>query len=1059
MRYLHTFRPLPTLLLLLPFLLAALNAAPRETLTAEWDFSRQPQASLDGRFTGTFRGETKVSDGLLMMAPGFADKGEGLILDKTYPELTPAAGFRLEITFQHHATLRQQQPQQLLWDNKYLLAGNYPNAQGNHAGLAVALTHQGGDAFVPTVWLGIGTSTKICTGKSVSLPTGKPHTLHISYNGINRLDIALNGTLNSSFTFADGGPLAPAIRPTVIGDRYGSTHNRFDGGIARIKLFTYPPEMLTLSLAGRAAFVRSESGATLNLQIANLSQAELSEVALQVTHAGADSPLLTPVRMNLGALPAGGRQTLSLPVETRLTPGRYPLEISVSARTPDGETSQTSQFHLSIGPQLPPDSMPVLMWGGGSPVETVREHGFTHDLGGFAAQVLYSTNLDDTALAIQNSLDEYVTAGIRRASYFTLAHDKKLTEKFPRLRRDGSLVPNNAEASHPEYQAILAETAAKTALIIKDHPGCDALLINSEVRDSTAPSFGQTEPAAFHAFAGYPIPETVMTKTAPHYTRIKDFPIGRVISPDHPLLVFYRWFWKEGDGWNTVQTKVNNAYHHEIKRPFWTFFDPTVRVPPVWGSGGNVDFVSHWTYAYPDPLRTGSVTDELRAMADGCPGQQVMSMTQVICYRSQTAPQNRNPDPLPQWAKEQPDATFISIPPDSLRASIWAKISRQVQGIMFHGSGSLWGTPNIGSYTTTNTDTAVMLKKVLTEVVHPLGPTLKRIPERSPEVAILHSFAASVFASRGTWGWQGWLLDAHLLLQWANLSPAVIYEEKILRDGLGDLKVLCLFHCDVLTTPVFDAIRAFQARGGILVADEFLVPGLVPDIQLKAFTRQSAADQDKAALQELAAELRRQLDPLYRAYTDAGNPDLVTRVRSYGQADYLFVINDRRTFGDYLGPWKLTMEKGLPNRGSVTVRRGNTRAAYDLVTHQPVPFVCRQGVTSLNLDFSTNDGRLILLLDHPLPKLQARWSDSRQQSVTISMRRPFGRVSRALYPIRIEVLDPAGKPLDGSGHACAVDGSYHFPLDLPRNAQPGLWKVRVTELAARQQVELPFTLP
>ncbi|MDD4097193.1 MAG: laminin G domain-containing protein [Lentisphaeria bacterium] len=1043
--------------LLLPLLLAVLaTAAPRETLVAEWDFSRGVTASADGRFTGTLRGATKVVDGLLLMAPGYEDKGEGLLLDKVYPELTPAEGFRLEITFQHRLELRTEQPQQLLWDNKYLLAGNYQNAKGNHDGFAVALVHGGGDAFTPYVWLGLGTSTKVCAGTKVSLPLGQPHTITVAYNGASRLEVSVNGAPNKSFTFTEGGPLSPAIRPTVIGDRCGSTHNRFDGGIARVRLTTYPMESLTLTLPGRAAFVRGEEGAALTLLVTNQGKADLHGVAMAVAFSEQLAGILPSRRIIVGDLAAKERRAISLPVETRLRPGKYPFAATLTANDAQGEVTLAGNFEYTVGPQLPPDSMPVLMWGGGSPLEVVLDHGFTHDLGGFASRVLRSTDLADTAFAVQRTLDEYVATGLRRSSYFTLAHDKALTEQFPRRRRDGSVVPRNAEASNPEYQAILGDTAEKTAQIIKDHPGCDALLINSEVRDSTAPSFGAVEPAAFQAFAGFPIPDEVMTKSAPHYSRVMDFPLGRVISPDHRLLVFYRWFWKQGDGWNPVQTLVNNAYHKHISRPFWTFFDPTVRVPPVWGSGGNVDYVSHWTYAYPDPLRTGSVTDELRAMADGRPGQDVMSMTQIICYRSATAPQSRNPDPTPAWALEQPDAKFISLPPDSLRASIWAKISRRVQGIMFHGSGSLWGAPSIGSYFNTNPETAVMLKKVIGDVVKPLGPTLKRIPERSPEVAILHSFASSVFAGRGTWGWQGWLLDAHLMLQWANLAPAVVYEEKLLRDGFGDLKVLCLFHCDVLTAPVYEAIKAFQAKGGIIVADECLVPGIVPDILVKSYKRQPEAEPAKAELQAMAAELRRQLDPYYRAYADASNPDLVTRVRTYGQADYLFVINDHRTYGDYLGPWKLTMEKGLPNRGAVTVRRGDVKSAFDLVAHCPVPFVCKRGVTTLDVDFSTNDGRLILLLDHDLPKLRAAWTADRKVKVT--MARGRGQVSKALYPIRIDVVDPDGKVMDGSGHACAVDGDYLFAPAQALNDQPGVWKVRVTELASNQQVELTFAV-
>ena len=62
----------------------------------------------------------------------------------------------------------------------------------------------------------------------------------------------------------------------------------------------------------------------------------------------------------------------------------------------------------------------------------------------------------------------------------------------------------------------------------------------------------------------------------------------------------------------------------------------------------------------------------------------------------------------------------------------------------------------------------------------------------------------------------------------------------------------------------------------------------------------------------------------------------MTRCRRYGTTDYLFAINDRREFGDYVGQHGLVMENGLPSEAVLTVRRpGGT--VYDLVDHRVVP--------------------------------------------------------------------------------------------------------------------------
>ena len=38
------------------------------------------------------------------------------------------------------------------------------------------------------------------------------------------------------------------------------------------------------------------------------------------------------------------------------------------------------------------------------------------------------------------------------------------------------------------------------------------------------------------------------------YYFFEGFPKSRVIPDDHPLLRYYQWYWKYGDGWNGLNT-------------------------------------------------------------------------------------------------------------------------------------------------------------------------------------------------------------------------------------------------------------------------------------------------------------------------------------------------------------------------------------------------------------------------------------------------------------------------------------------------------------------------
>src|SRR5690606_22104961 len=143
--------------------------------------------------------------------------------------------------------------------------------------------------------------------------------------------------------------------------------------------------------------------------------------------------------------------------------------------------------------------------------------------------------------------------------------------------------------------------------------------------------------------------------------------------------------------------------------------------------------------------------------------------------------------------------------------------------------------------------------------------------------------------------------------------PQIIYDETIDQKGLDQYKVLFLTDCDVLTQSVADAIHTFQRRGGIVIGDDHLARAIQPDILLSTYKRSAVADQDKAALLKEAARLRTQLDAFYQRAVESSNPEVIVRRRRFDNSDYIFVANDHRTYGDYVGQYKLVMEKGLPS--------------------------------------------------------------------------------------------------------------------------------------------------
>ena len=262
------------------------------------------------------------------------------------------------------------------------------------------------------------------------------------------------------------------------------------------------------------------------------------------------------------------------------------------------------------------------------------------------------------------------------------------------------------------------------------------------------------------------------------------------------------------------------------------------------------------------------------------------------------------------------------------------------------------------------------------DVAVPLGPLFRNMPERAPEVAVLASHAAAILSGTAPWDWTTGTRRFGALMTLVNLDQYVLFDEEIERDGIPpSVKAILMPECEVLTKKTAEKLRAFQARGGRLIAAATLAPGLKADATLPNWSEaypnaknrggKEGADVD-CAMRAKAAEVKALLD--FPLYAETDNDAILISVRSYGSGDVVFAINDKRGYGDYFGPWRTVLDKGLPNAGEVRLRR-TAGAVYDLVRHAPVPFSSADGVTRIPVSYETSDGKALLVTARPLAPL------------------------------------------------------------------------------------------
>ena len=990
--------------------------------------------------------------GALESSPGFpAQDKDHSAHTASNPKLSPKGAFTMEMWI---STKPEFEPglRAFLLDKKYVDHTDYQwtLSEADKAGLRRM-----------TVNLGFGTQSKSFHSQPVKLEAGAWHHVAFTYDGAGEGRFYQDGQAAGVMQHPGFGGVSAGAKPLSIGDRLGSNYGGFPGYIDEVRICegVLSFEQVTMRIvSNRSVWRRMETAKPVEVIVTNLRRVPMSDASIHISFDSRDE--VTGIK----ALAPGKDFTVKFLIDTALKPEHYTLRTRLE--TGDGYTT-TQSVDCQIVPRPLPGQMPVIMWGAGSDeIARLKDIGFTHYIG-IPAETsdiwtqgkVVPPGKPEVIEATRRALDESLANGLGVIAGLSPGNLLEKNPKYQRVDRKGTpYVRTDICASMPEFAPYFENVGRSVAKAYGDHPAFAAALIDSEVRDGSQPSFNAVDVENYRKFAGTDIPAEVVQRSGVMWDKLKDFPKDHVIADDDPILKYYRWFWTVGDGWNALHSALNKGIKSTGRRDLWTWFDPAVRQPGISGSGGSVDVLSHWTYTYPAPLSIGLCADQLFAMsAASGRNQQVMKMTQLIWYRSQTAPLKAGAaGGVVPWEDHDPEAAYITIAPMHLREAFWTKIARPVQGIMYHGWPSLVPTDSTGAYRHTNPNTVHVLKELIHEVIEPLGATLMQIPDERSEVACLESFTSQMFARRGAYGNNnGWAADVWLALQHSHVQCDVMFEETLLKNGLSGRKVLVMPECDVLTRGVVGKILAWQKKGGKIVADEFLCPALKADVTLASFKRVKKAEEDKAAVLALARTLGPQVLGLgLTAKPACDNPEIIVRTRRYGDALYVFVVNDHREAGNYVGQHGLVMENGLPSAGTITLptQDGNV---YDL-THssQLMPQRTAEGI-AWHLDLGPCDGRIFMITPKPLIEMKvtapetARVGNAATIDVAISDTKQAA--VKAIVPMQIEVHDANGRPAEGGGFYAAKDGVLKVKLDIAANEDPGVWTVRVRELASRME--------
>jgi hypothetical protein len=545
----------------------------------------------------------------------------------------------------------------------------------------------------------------------------------------------------------------------------------------------------------------------------------------------------------------------------------------------------------------------------------------------------------------------------------------------------------------------------------------------------------------------------------------------------------YRYKW--GDGLTTVNARAANTIH-KYRSDVLCFTDP-FRTAAIYDRFSSLDIVSTWTYTNPDPKLMLFVENLITTARPS--KQKVMQTVTLLNYPGTIAPSEKG------WTLMGPDRAV---------ETNWINLSRRPDGLGIYVSSDT--DPFMENNESFNDfqkspKTYDALKKFTNEIVKPYGSMITNLDRTSRKVAILNSFSSRTLnASPELQGHypNNQILHFLSVLNMAHIPTDVIFDETIQRYGLEKYDTLVLAKCDTLLETVYNEILAFQKRGGLVIADQYLraeIPGVIKfdfdftyrkkinadaiangkimadwhdriDVETAKMekTEGVTALRDQEIMESYATKLRLDLQDKIQREVDCSSPTALLNMLEKDGVKYLFVINDKRTYGERLGKWKAMLEKAVPQVVTITLNDWNypNLYAYDLLEKKLLK--CNKALDTYQFDVKlpAPGGKIIALYPELFDKVNIyvphTMNKGMKYKIKINVINSSGDFLSGVQPLKIEIKDPKGNSSEFSDYYAAKNGFLSIDFIPGLNDISGNWSIEVEELTAGITANKKFIL-
>jgi hypothetical protein len=609
--------------------------------------------------------------------------------------------------------------------------------------------------------------------------------------------------------------------------------------------------------------------------------------------------------------------------------------------------------------------------------------------------------------------------------------------------RDRVPHPWSAETRHrAEAQA---RRVARNAMA---YPNVRACLVNSECSHPPIPTGEAWFLEWMREETGL---ETVPNEVALHPLRVgpQTDPQPPPLLPDrYPPYAFMRWWTKRGQGYYLLNNQIAHWMRQEGLRT--TYYSDQ---PETASQFEAMDLVDFW--AYPK-----------------CPEGLVALFSRASCFaRLAGKPFQAMPgtvywdDGNGLWLTDDDGRRkVLCLSPDCLTENLWISVACPTSSIGLYG---------IGERKTMIYDKGC--DAAMTEAyrsIQPVGVLVGGLAAEQARVALLDTDGLYFLQPGVQDPWmRHWLMrNVSRFLARARVPLDWISDDHVEAGWLERYDAVVVPGAWCLPQRTHRALTAYSEAGGHVIADEVMradIPGME---RLRIDTQEYP---DETLARELGAWVKtfRSRRSTWATVTPA--EEVITYTREAGPARYLFLVNDRREPGPQQEKWNITLngitrqpseplrDRGLPQEVKVSIPTGF--AVYDVLAHRRLEGTPDKRGQGFAVHLKAGGAVVLAAFPSPIAKVDLRCptelSAGTEAAIEMHVQDAENRPVPGRQLAEIRILRPDGQPWSGiPRYRRVVDGHVTVPLRLPLTAQPGTWRLDITEWVSGIRVEKAFAV-